>query len=171
MEPDIRPWYHLMYVTDQIKSADQKAYIAIGVACMVIGLTNRGYSHIIGSMLHGRLHGAEIALVVTIMLACLAAFICALVEFYRVVFPKVNNEKYLKNRQKSAIFWNDVAQLTFEDFQTQYMDQDREDDLIVQLYVLSQITQAKFRRIKRLFTFTIILVAFDMILFVMSKLL
>jgi ABC-type bacteriocin/lantibiotic exporter with double-glycine peptidase domain len=169
MQPDIRPWYHLLYVTDQIKSADQKAYIAVGVLCMVVGFTNQSIAKVIALLTHGNIQVPSFALLLLLVVVCLVGFVATLSEFYRIIFPKVNNARYLKNKERSAIFWNDVASMPFDAFKTQYMENDREDDLIVQIYVLSQIAQVKFRRIGRLFTYTIFTTAFVFILFLYAK--
>jgi hypothetical protein len=169
MDPDIRPWYHLLYVTDQIKSADQKAYIAIGVLCMVVGFTNQSFVRIAAYLKHGDIHAPTVIAIFLLILLSLIGFMGTLSEFFRIVFPKIKNEKYLKNRERSAIFWNDVASMSFDQFRTQYMEKDREDDLVVQIYVLSQIAQSKFRRIKRLFNTTIVTLVFIMALFILTK--
>ena len=169
MNYDIRPWYHLLYVTDQIKSADQKAYLAIAVVCAVIGFSHQGFARIIHYLLAENPPVAA-AVVLPFFIFCVAAgLIGTISEFYQIVFPKVKSKKYLKNRDLSAIFWNDVASMEFEAFRDQYMNQNREDDLVVQIYVLSKICHNKYASIGRLFGLAIFTIMCDVMIFIVSK--
>jgi hypothetical protein len=169
MDPDIRPWYHLLYLTDQIKNADQKAYLAAAVVCAVTGFSHQGFSWLVHYLISGNKQFIITALSLLILILFVAGLIGTLTEFYRIVFPKIKNRKYLKNPQPSAIFWHDVAGMEFEDFKQQYMEEDREDDLVIQLYVLSKIAQTKYSRIKRLFTISVVTILLDVILLSFSK--
>jgi hypothetical protein len=169
MDPDIRPWYHLLYVTDQIKSADQKAYIAVAVVCAVTGFSHQGFSRVIHYLASGNARFLVNALISMVVILCAAGLLGTLSEFYSIIFPKIKSRKYMKNHQRSAIFWYDVAKMSFEDFKKQYMDEDREDDLVVQIYVLSKIAQAKYGGIRRLFTIALFTILLDVVLLSISK--
>jgi hypothetical protein len=169
MDPDIRPWYHLLYLTDQIKNADQKAYLAAAVVCAVTGFSHQGFSWLLHYLVKGNPRLLITLLALLVLLLFTAGLVGTLTEFYRIVFPKIKNRKYLKNPQPSAIFWHDVAGMEFEDFKQQYLEEDREDDLIVQLYVLSKIAQTKYSRIKRLFIISVTTILLDVILLSLSK--
>jgi hypothetical protein len=169
LDPDIRPWYHLLYITDQIKNADQKAYLAAAVVCAVTGFSHQGFSWLMHYLVRGNPRLSITILAVSILILFAACLVGTLTEFYRIVFPKIKNRKYLKNPQPSAIFWHDVAGMEFEDFKHQYTEEDREDDLIIQLYVLSKIAQTKYSRIKRLLTLSAATILLDVILLSLSK--
>lgn len=169
MNPDIRPWYHLLYITDQIKNADQKAYISVAVVCAVTGFCHQGFSRVIRYIVLGDAGSFSVLLLSLLLLICIGGLIGTFSEFYTIVFPKVKSEKYLEGSGGSAIFWYDVARMTFEDFKNQYMNEDREEDLIVQLYVLSKIAEIKYGRIKRLFTITMFTIIFDLTTLGISK--
>lgn len=169
MNPDIRPWYHLLYVTDQIKSADQKAYIAAAVVCAVTGFSHQGFSRVIRYLAIGNAHPLVSGLISMVVMLCIAGLLGTLSEFHRIVFPRIKSQKYMKNHQRSAIFWYDVAMMSFEDFKKQCMDENREDDLVVQIYVLSRIAQAKYGGIRRLFTISVFTILLDVLLLSISK--
>jgi len=169
MNPDIRPWYHLLYVTDQIKSADQKAYIAVAVVCAVTGFSHQGFSRVIHYLTSGNASFVVSVLISIIVMLCVAGLLGTLSEFYTIAFPKIKSQKYMKNHQRSAIFWYDVAKMSFEDFKNQYMNEDREDDLVVQIYVLSKIAQVKYGGIRRLFTISVFTILLNVALLSISK--
>ena len=169
MNPDIRPWYHLLYVTDQIKSADQKAYIAVAVVCAVTGFSHQGFSRVIHYLAIGNAHPVVRGLISMVVMLCIVGLFGTLSEFHRIVFPRIKSQKYMKNHQRSAIFWYDVAMMSFEDFKKQYMDENREDDLVVQIYVLSRIAQVKYGGIRRLFTISVFTILLDVVLLSISK--
>jgi hypothetical protein len=169
MDPDIRPWYHLLYVTDQIKSADQKAYIAVAVVCAVTGFSHQGFSRVIHYLASGNARFLVSALISMVVMLCVAGLVGTLSELYHIVFPKIKSQKYMKNHQRSAIFWYDVAKMSFEDFKKQYMDENREDDLVVQIYVLSRIALVKSGGIRRLFTISVFTILLDVVLLSISK--
>ena len=169
MQYDIRPWYHLMYVTDQIKTADQKAYLAIAVVCAVIGFSHQGYAKMIQVLMTGHPPLAA-AIILPLLIAGVAVGLIGTISlFYRIVFPKIKSKKYLKNRELSAIFWLDVASMEFETFRDQYMNQNREDDLIVQIYILSKICHYKYAAIRRIFGLAFFTIMCDVMVFIVSK--
>jgi hypothetical protein len=49
------------------------------------------------------------------------------------------------------------------------MDENREDDLLVQIYVLSRIAQVKYSGIRRLFTISAFTILLDVVLLSISK--
>jgi len=169
MNPDIRPWYHLLYVTEQIKGADQKAYISVAVVCTVTGFCHLGFSRIIHYIVTGNLNSLPVFLLSALLFICLAGLAGTFSEFYAIVFPKIKSEKYMKGSKPSAIFWHDVALMSFDDFKKQYMEADREDDLIVQIYVLSKIAEIKYSRIERLFAITAFTLLCDLATLGISK--
>jgi hypothetical protein len=169
MKPDIRPWYHLLYITDQIKSADQKAYLAIAVVCAVIGFSHQGYARVIQFLLNQDASIIQrVALSISLLL-CVAGLLMTLSRFYTIVFPKVKSARYIAHRDKSAIFWFDVASMKFDDFRDQYLNENREEDLIIQIYVLSKIAQHKYGSIRSLFSIAVFTIICDVLVFAVSK--
>lgn len=171
MNPDIRPWYHLLYITEQIKGADQKAYISVAVVCAVTGFCHLAFSRVIKFIVLGEPGSLPVFLLSLLLIICVGGLIGTFSEFYAIIFPKVRSEKYLEGAGRSAIFWYDVAKMSFEEFRNQYLTEDREDDLIVQLYVLSKIAEIKYGRIKRLYTITLFTIIFDLSTLGISKIL
>jgi hypothetical protein len=171
MAPDVRPWYHLLYITDQIKSADQKAYIGITVLCTVIGFSHQGFSHVIRYLLHNYTHPLVVISIFTLIVLCAGGLVAALSEFYHIVFPKMNGQKYMKTDDCSVVFWLDVASMTFPDFKNKYLKGNREDDLIVQIYILSKIAKTKYSGIKNMYKIITFTVACDVTIFILAKVL
>lgn len=169
MDVDIRPWYHLLYITDQIKNADQKAYISVAVVCAVTGFCHQGFSRVIFHLASGNFATPAGIFMSLLLFICVAGLLGTLSEFHRIVFPKVNSSKYVEAQERSAIFWYDVAKMTFEDFREQYLNENREDDLVIQIYVLSKIADVKYSRIKHLFTITVFTVLCDVLILGVSK--
>ncbi len=169
MNHDIRPWYHLLYITDQIKGADQKAYISVAVVCTVTGFCHQGFSRVVRYIVIGEPGTFNFFLLSSLLLVCIGGLFGTFSEFYSIVFPQVKKEKYLIGSERSAIFWYDVAKMTFEDFKNQYLNKDREEDLIVQLYVLSKIAEIKYSRIKNLFTVMLFTILCDLVTLGISK--
>jgi len=169
MDIDIRPWYHLLYITDQIKNADQKAYISVAVVCAVTGFCHQGFSRMIYYIATGNAVTPTGILLSLLIFICIAGLLGTLSEFHRIVFPKINSAKYIETMERSAIFWYDVAKMTFENFKEQYLNEDREDDLITQIYVLSKIADIKYSRIKHLITMTVFTIMCDVTILAVSK--
>ena len=169
MDIDIRPWYHLLYITDQIKNADQKAYISVAVVCAVTGFCHQGFSRVIFYLASGNAATPSGILLSLLVFICIAGLLCTLSEFHRIVFPKINSSKFIEVQERSAIFWYDVAKMTFEDFREQYINENREDDLIIQIYVLSKIADIKYSRIRHLITITVFTVLCDVTILAVSK--
>jgi hypothetical protein len=169
MDIDIRPWYHLLYITDQIKNADQKAYISVAVVCAVTGFCHQGFSRVIFYLASGNLANITGIFLSLLLFICVAGLLSTLSEFHRIVFPKINNAQFIEAQERSAIFWYDVAKMTFEDFKLQYLNENREDDLITQIYVLSKIADIKYSRIRHLITITVFTVLCDVTILAVSK--
>jgi hypothetical protein len=169
MNPDIRLWFHLLYLTDQIKAADQKAYFAMALVCGFLGLSRQGFSWFLYYLTSGKISFFFIVPISILVILCIVGLFGTLSEFFRIIFPKTKSHKYIKYHLPSAIFWHDVAQKSFEDFRKQYTEEDREEDLVVQLYVLSKIAEEKYSRIRRLFTLAVLTISFDITLLSVSK--
>lgn len=169
MDTDIRPWYHLLYITDQIKNADQKAYISVAVVCAVTGFCHQGFSRVIYYLASGNAATFQGIFLSMLLFICVAGLLGTLSEFHRIVFPKINSSRYVEALEKSAIFWYDVAKMTFAEFKSQYLNEDREDDLITQIYVLSKIAEIKYSRIRHLITITVFTVLCDVTILAVSK--
>lgn len=171
MAPDVRPWYHLLYITDQIKNADNKAYIGITVLCAVIGLSHEGFTQIIRYLAHDKVHPLTFIIISSIIVSCIGGLILSLIEFNRILFPQMNSKRHLDRDDKSAIFWLDVAMMTYDEFKRKYRRENREDDLIVQIYILSKIAQIKYNGIKTLFKISIFTTACDVTILILAKVL
>lgn len=71
--------------------------------------------------------------------------------FYSAVHPRISSQRYIKNKQKSYVFWKDIASFEYNEFKLIIQDLEIDNlfnDILRQVFINSKICEEKFKNVE-----------------------
>lgn len=142
--------WHLSYIIDQIKMADNKINFLLAVYLSLSGITIANIQKILSTFNSLDLCCKAIfTLDLVIFVACLIYFY---ITFFMTIIPRAQAGRILnKGMYKSVIFWGDLAQTDINEFDNIEM-KDFAEDLQKQILINSRIAAKKFANVRNAYT-------------------
>ncbi len=139
--------WHLNYVIDQIKMADNKMNFLLAIFSSLLGATMFRLEKIWYFFIR-----SNICCKITLGFIFIV-FIGIILYFYflfnKAINPRIEPKKIINdNNYTSVIFWGDVAQKTLQEFGA-HKEKDFKKDIQSQIIINSKIAQQKFNFVKK----------------------
>ncbi|GAB6190204.1 hypothetical protein JCM30566_19470 [Marinitoga arctica] len=143
--------WHLNYIIDQIKMADNKMNILLAIYLFLSGISVSNIKRIVFTFNNLSLY-CKVFFIIDLVIFVIF-LTCFYIAFLKTIIPRINAEKILNIiSYKSIIFWGDLTKMDISEFEN-VETKKFYHDLNKQIIINSRIAEKKFNNVRKAYIY------------------